>query len=224
MRTWTLALSISAHAVIVVAIFVAPIFATADLPDPHRPLTFETITPIEAPAIPVTPRSQTTPPAATAQTIPLTPPPELPPDMPSSAMPPPIPGPCDSCGVVGIPVGNGAVFGDLPTPPPPPPPPPSARHEPVRIGGVIRPPTRVNYVAPVYPQIALASRQEATVILEAVIDEKGSVRELRVLRGRALFDDAAMRAVAQWQFTPTLLNGTTVPVVMTVTVSFTLQK
>jgi periplasmic protein TonB len=219
MRTWTLALSISAHAVIVVAILVAPIFATADLPDPHRPLTFETITPIEVPAIPVTQRSQTAPPT-TASTIPLVPPQELPVDTPPIEAPPSIPGACDSCGVVGLPVGDGVV-GGLPTPPPPPPP---VRHEPVRIGGVIRPPTRVNYVAPVYPQLALASRKEATVILEAVIDEKGSVRELRVLRGHPLFDDAAMRAVAQWQFTPTLLNGATVPVVMTVTVSFTLQK
>ena len=219
MRTWTLALSVFAHAVIVVAILVAPIFATADLPDPHRPLTFETITPIETPAIPVTPRSQTTPPATRAQTIPLSPPPELPPDMLSSAMPLPIPGPCDSCGVAGIQVGDGVVGGDLTEPPPPP-----ARLEPLRIGGVIRPPTRVNDVAPVYPPIALASRKEATVILEAVIDEKGRVRELRVLRGHPLFDDAAIRAVGQWQFTPTLLNGTTVPVVMTVTVAFALQK
>ena len=62
------------------------------------------------------------------------------------------------------------------------------------------------------------------MILQAVIDEKGSVREVRVLRGHPLLDDAAMQAVGQWQFTPTLLNGTTVPVVMTVTVGFTLQK
>jgi periplasmic protein TonB len=219
MRTWTLALSVFAHAVIVVAIFVAPIFATADLPDPHRPLTFESITPIEPPAISVTRRSQTTS-AATTQTGPVIEPPELPPDMPPIEVLPSIPGACDSCGVVGMPVGDGVV-GDLSAPPPPPSP---ARHEPVRIGGVIRPPTRVNYVAPVYPQIALASKKEATVILEAVIDEKGSVRELRVLRGHPLFDDAAVRAVAEWQFTPTLLNGSTVPVVMTVTVGFRLQK
>lgn len=220
MRTWTLALSVFAHAVIVVAILVAPTFATADVPAPHRPLTFETITPIEVPAIAVTPRSQTKSVAPT-HTIPVVEPQELPPDVPPIETPPPIPGACDSCGLVGIPVGDGVVGGDLTAPPPPLPP---VRHEPVRIGGVIRPPTRVNYVAPVYPQIALASQKEATVILEAVIDEKGSVRELRVLRGHPLFDDAAMRAVAQWQFTPTTLNGTTVPVVMTVTVSFTLTK
>ena len=54
MRTWTLVVSICAHAAVVVAIFVAPIFATADLPDPRRPLTFEAITPIATPTIPVT--------------------------------------------------------------------------------------------------------------------------------------------------------------------------
>jgi protein TonB len=80
------------------------------------------------------------------------------------------------------------------------------------------------YVAPVYPQIALASRVQGTVILQAVIDEQGSVRELKVLRGHPLLDAAAMQAVAKWQFAPTLLNGTPVPVVMTVTVAFTLQK
>ena len=62
------------------------------------------------------------------------------------------------------------------------------------------------------------------MILRATIDEKGSVREVKVLRSVPLLDDAAVQAVSQWTFTPTLLNGTPVPVVMTVTVGFTLQK
>ena len=97
------------------------------------------------------------------------------------------------------------------------------RRDPVPVGGVIRPPTRVVYVQPVYPQMAIAARIEGTVILQAVIDEKGRVRELRVLRGHPLLDDAAIQAVKKWQFTPTLLNGTTVAVVMTVTVAFMLK-
>ena len=52
MRTWTLSLSICAHAAIVVAIFVAPSFAAADLPEPRRPLTFEAIRPIATPPTP----------------------------------------------------------------------------------------------------------------------------------------------------------------------------
>ena len=61
------------------------------------------------------------------------------------------------------------------------------------------------------------------VILEAVIGEDGRVRNVRVLRSIQLLDGAAVDAVRQWVFTPTLLNGQPVPVVMTVTVAFELQ-
>jgi len=61
------------------------------------------------------------------------------------------------------------------------------------------------------------------VILEAVISEDGAVRSLRVLRSQPLLDAAAVEAVRQWRFTPTLLNGQPVPVVMTVTVNFRLD-
>jgi periplasmic protein TonB len=218
MRTWTLAVSIFAHAAVVVAIFVAPIFATADLPDPRRPLTFESITPIVTPTIPVPLRSQPTQPAA-AQSIPLIEPTQLPPDTPP-AVPDIPPDHLVAPGGTGVPPTLFAPLGDPVVAPPQAP----ARKDPVRVGGVIRPPTRVVYVAPVYPPLALAARKEGTVILQAVIDEHGSVREVQVLRGDQLLNDAAMLAVTKWRFTPTELNGTTVPVVMTVTVTFTLQK
>jgi protein TonB len=219
MRTWTLALSVFAHAAIVVAIFVAPIFATTALPDPRRPLTFETITPIATPTIPVTRRSQPTEPSQAIQTFPVVEPAELPPDGPPIDPPAPRIDACDDCGVVGVPIGDGPV-GHGVTPPPA----VQRSRDPIPVGGKIQPPTRVAYVAPVYPPLALAARVQGTVILQAVIDEKGNVRELHVLRGHPLLDDAAMQAVAKWQFTPTLLNGTTVPVVMTVTVTFALTK
>jgi protein TonB len=53
-----------------------------------------------------------------------------------------------------------------------------------------------------------------------VIAENGSVRDVRVLRSIPLLDAAAVEAVRQWRFTPTLLNGQPVPIVMTVTVAF----
>jgi protein TonB len=56
-----------------------------------------------------------------------------------------------------------------------------------------------------------------------VIGEDGTVQNVRVLRSKPLLDDAAVEAVRQWRFTPTLLNGQPVPVVMTVTVAFTLN-
>jgi protein TonB len=218
MRTWTLVVSVFAHAAVVVAIFVAPIFATADLPDPRRPLTFEAITPIETPTIP-TPRTQPTQPTQAVQSFPIAEPPELPTTDPVE-IPPARIDVCESCGVVGVPVGDGGIAHDVVAPPPA----PQAPKAPIPVGGNIRPPTRIVYVAPIYPSLALAARVQGTVILQAVIDENGTVRELRVLRGHPLLDDAAMQAVAKWRFTPTLLNGTTVPVVMTVTVTFLLQN
>ena len=218
MRTWTLALSIFAHAAIVVAIFVAPLFATADLPDPRHPMTFEAITPIVTPTIPVAPRPQTTQ-ATPTQTIPLVEPTELPPDPPPSVVPD-VPPDLVAPGGTGVPAIGLAPIGDPIVAPPQAP----ARKDPVPVGGNIRPPARVHYVEPVYPRFALAGGVQGTVILRATIDEQGSVREVKVLRSVPLLDDAAVQAVSQWTFTPTLLNGTPVPVVMTVTVGFTLQK
>ena len=105
-----------------------------------------------------------------------------------------------------------------------PPPPPPARHDPVRVGGAIRQPQKVREVAPVYPAIAQAARVQGIVIVEATIGADGHVVNARVLRSVPLLDEAALDAVRQWQYTPTLLNGVPVPVIMTVTVQFTLSK
>ena len=56
-----------------------------------------------------------------------------------------------------------------------------------------------------------------------MLDAEGTVREARVLRSVPLLDAAALDAVRQWRFTPTRLNGIPVPVVMTVTVMFSLR-
>jgi protein TonB len=64
---------------------------------------------------------------------------------------------------------------------------------------------------------------EGIVIIEATIGADGQVINARILRSVPLLDQAAIDAVRQWQFTPTLLNGVPVPVIMTVTVNFTLK-
>ena len=115
----------------------------------------------------------------------------------------------------------GGVVGGLPAAPPPPPPAPTA---PVRVGGNIRPPTKTRNVNPVYPQIAQSARVQGVVIIEATIRPTGKVTDARVLRSIPLLDQAALDAVRQWEYTPTLLNGVPVPVIMTVTVNFTLQS
>lgn len=61
------------------------------------------------------------------------------------------------------------------------------------------------------------------MILEATIGPTGAVTDVIVLRSVPLLDEAAVDAVRQWQYTPTLLNGVPVPVIMTVTVNFSLR-
>lgn len=92
----------------------------------------------------------------------------------------------------------------------------------VRVGSQIRPPTKVKDVRPVYPPEARNALVQGVVILEAVIGADGRIEEARVLRSIPLLDRAALEAVSQWEFTPTLLNGQPTAVVMTVTVQFSL--
>jgi periplasmic protein TonB len=123
--------------------------------------------------------------------------------------------------------GGGGGLGDIPAPAPPPPPPPPPKVEPpkgpVRVGGKISEPRKTRNVPPVYPEMAKHARVQGTVILEATISPQGRVMDLKVLRGIPLLDDAAMNAVKQWTYSPTLLNGQPVPVIMTVTVNFRLD-
>jgi protein TonB len=87
----------------------------------------------------------------------------------------------------------------------------------------VRTPIKTVHVNPVYPPIAQSARIQGIVIIEATISETGRVINARILRSVPLLDQAAIDAVRQWEFTPTQLNGVAVPVIMTVTVNFTLQ-
>ena len=104
---------------------------------------------------------------------------------------------------------------------PPPVPKPDA---PVRPGGNVKSPDRVVNVRPEYPPMAIAARVSGSVIIEAVIGTDGVVRDATVLRSIPLLDNAALKAVRQWRYTPTLLNGVPVSVIITVTVTFTLDR
>ena len=105
-----------------------------------------------------------------------------------------------------------------PTAPPPPTPP-----KPVRLSAVDMP-RKLHDVAPIYPEIARRTGVEGVVIIEAVIATDGGVRDARVLRSQPLLDRAALDAVRQWRYAPTRVNGVAVPVIVTVTVQFRLQR
>ena len=97
----------------------------------------------------------------------------------------------------------------------------AAQLAPVRVGGQILAPRRIKDAAPNCPA-ALSAGAGGVVILESTIGDDGLVKDVKTLRSVALaFDQSAIEAVRQWQFTPTRLNGVPVPVIMTVTVTFT---
>jgi TonB family protein len=108
----------------------------------------------------------------------------------------------------------GGVVGSRPLPPP--------RPNAVRVGGSIKEPRNLKHVNPVYPDVARQARVQGVVIMECTIDAQGKISDVRVLRGVPLLDAAAIDAVRQWEYTPTVVNGVPVAVIMTVTVNFRL--
>jgi TonB family protein len=97
---------------------------------------------------------------------------------------------------------------------------------PRRIGQAsrIKQPTKTLNVPPIYPPTAIEDRVQGIVILEATISHEGCISSVRVVRGvDGRLDWSAIRSVLQWRFTPPLLDGTPVPVIMTVTVQFSLS-
>jgi TonB family protein len=100
---------------------------------------------------------------------------------------------------------------------------PGADDRTLRVGGQIGAPQKIVNVAPVYPQEAQDARVQGVVIIEAKIGPDGSVAEAWVVRSIPMLDQAALDAVRQWRYSPTLLNGVPVPIICTVTVNFTLS-
>jgi TonB family protein len=84
-------------------------------------------------------------------------------------------------------------------------------------------PRKVKDAAPLYPPIAQSARVQGRVVVEATVEPDGRVSNARVLRSIPLLDKAATDAVMQWQFSPTLVNGKPVPVVVTTALTFTLM-
>jgi len=111
------------------------------------------------------------------------------------------------------------------TPPvsPPPPPPPITKAEPIRQGGNVQAANLIYQVNPAYPPLARQTRVQGVVVLEAVISREGWIESLRVITGHPLLNQAALDAVKQWKYQPTMLNGEPVEVITTVTVTFSLR-
>ncbi len=135
-------------------------------------------------------------------------------------------------GVAGGAVGGvlGGIIGAVPSaaPPPPPPPPPAVKKvetpQRIKVGGNVQSAMILRKPAPVYPQLAKSARVSGVVHLAAVISKDGTIQELHSLGGPALLIQAAIDAVKQWVYRPTMLNGEPVQVETTIDVNFTLNQ
>ena len=92
--------------------------------------------------------------------------------------------------------------------------------KPVRVGGDVKPPRLLSGPAPIYPILAQQSHIQGIVVIEAIIDERGNVIEMHAISGHPLLIPAAMKAVSQRKYAPTILDGEATPVNLRVEVNF----
>lgn len=125
----------------------------------------------------------------------------------------------------------GGVLGGVPSvaPPPPPPPPqtvdtPPAAAAPklLRVGGQVEAARVISAPPPTYPVLAKEARVGGVVTLDAVIGADGHIENLKLISGPPLLVEAAMNAVKQWTYRPTILNGQPFKVETQILVNFSL--
>lgn len=119
-------------------------------------------------------------------------------------------------------------IGSAPPPPPEPvaakPPEPAKKPTgPLRVGGQVMSAKLIHQVKPIYPPLARNARVSGAVKLTATIGRDGSIANLQLLSGPPLLINAALDAVRQWRYQPTLLNGEPVEVLTQIDVNFNLQ-
>jgi protein TonB len=217
--------SVLVHALVLAALVALQLTNVIALPAPTQVLAYVQASPIaQVPDPPAPPRSRTQPasadsrPHVSSTAAPVVEPRDIAPETVENVARTDRPGPPVDGGLFGVPDGLGHTEAVAPSPSPNPAPP-----APMRLHSGIRAPTKLVHVAPAYPAIARAAHVQGVVIIEATLDADGSVAATRVLRSIPLLDRAAVDAVRQWRFTPTLLNGVPVAIIMTVTVNFALE-
>ena len=219
---WTIAGSLVAHLALIVALVVVPVVSTVDGPDIVSRLEAFVVA-MPPPPTPPAPSRPAPPPDVKTPTTnpnmpPVAPPEGIRPETTITSAAPGVPG-AESFATSSRGDAQFLATSTMRLDPPPSPRP----RDPVRPGGAIQEPRRIAYVPPIYPDIARQARIEGTVIVEAVIDETGAVRDVKVLRSIAMLDRAAVEAVSKWRYTATRLNGVAVPILMTVSVTFSLR-
>jgi protein TonB len=127
-----------------------------------------------------------------------------------------------------VPNALSQMFTNMAFPKPPPQPAPAkakaADTAPMKVSSGIQEAKLLRRIVPIYPQMAIIARIQGTVHLVGVISKEGTIRELQVIDGSPLLVKAALDAVRQWVYKPTLLSGEPVEVIAPITVTFTLNR
>ena len=113
----------------------------------------------------------------------------------------------------------GGVIGNIPSAVPK-----AATPQRVRVSQGVSQGLLIHKVQPAYPPLARQARIQGTVHLGALIGTDGRIAGLHVSSGHPLLVGAAMEAVRQWVYRPTMLNGDPVEVVTQVDINFTLSQ
>jgi len=215
----SLPISIAIHLVALLALFVVPLVANIVVPTVSvvMPDYVRVELPPPPPVVINQPRAASAPTAASSTAAPTVAPRDIVPEKIDS--PAYTPGPIGATSGINIDgaltIGSGVAVVPPPAPPKP--------QGPVKLADLPVPPHKTVDVRPIYPEPARAARIEGVVVMEAVLDLTGHVTQLRVIRSVPMLDQAAMAAVRQWRYTPTMYYGKPVSVLMTITISFKLQ-
>jgi protein TonB len=228
-KPWTVALSVAIQSGIVIFMILIPLiytealpkqmlttFLVAPAPPPPPPPPAAAVTRIVKPVARLIHEGKMMAPTVIPKKVNLIKEEEMPPDVGAVGVVGGVPG--------GVPGGSasgvlGGIIGGVGGGPPPP---PKATPSRIRVGGNVQQAKMLRQVMPVYPAIAKTAHISGTVTLHAIISKDGNVEQLEYISGPPLLMRAAMDAVKQWRYQPTLLNNDPVEVDTTISVVFTL--
>jgi periplasmic protein TonB len=227
-RPWTVGVSVLLQASLIAVALIAPLLHVAKLEAPPKvPFFFQ----VEKVDLNVKPEVQAAPHRLTApkpfdEAFILRAPTAVPTHIDMSPDAPQITSSSVGAGPADTPL-NGLVheITAQPVVKPVPPTPPAPAHvtAPVQVGGDVEASRLLFGPKPPYPPLAKATRTQGTVRIQANIGRDGSIRNLQLIGGPPLLVTAALEAVKQWRYKPTLLNGEPVEVITEITVNFMLS-
>lgn len=232
-------ISIGIHAAIVVVVVIAPLFYTQVIDLHQFEITYLAAPLVPAPPPPPPPPAGPVPRQVQHKTLPQTAKLTMPIAIPKKILAPSAAPEAASDTVAGV---AGGVVGGVPGgqiggllggiaesagPAAPPPPAPVAEalvpSGPLHVGGEVKPPRELFKPPPKYPLLAVQSRIEGDVQIDALIDKDGNVVQARAISGPGVLVPAALEAVKHWKYQPTYLNGVPWPIELTVHVTFSLS-